>query len=196
MAKHAFTALFLFIFTGFTTAQLTLQQVNGTKKRVIPVGTSIDLTFPNKTSGQPHLAFHKYGGKLKNVTSNSIDLVLTYENAHFMNENGVKIQQYRYTKQPDTPMITQMPLNKLQSITVLKDKNRKISDASFFVFSLAVLSNIFIAPHLKAPYNKTVRNAGYVVMGVGLSVAFIPTRRTYYLEQPKDGSKTLWKLVN
>jgi hypothetical protein len=196
MKKHAITYFFLLIFSFSIHAQLTLQRVNGSKKHKIPVGTSIQMTFPNKISESPETAFHKYQGKLKTVTDLGINVVLTYENHDFVNENGVKIQEVKFINPPDTPLITQIPFKKMLSITEFYPKNRKLSNASFYVFALAVLSNIFVAPHLKAPYNQTVRNAGYVTMAVGLSAAFVPTRRTYYVEQPKNGNKKLWKLVN
>jgi hypothetical protein len=50
MIKHVLTYAFIFIFTYFASAQLTLQEVGGKKKRVIPFGAMIDLTFPIKTS--------------------------------------------------------------------------------------------------------------------------------------------------
>lgn len=196
MAKHVFTALFLFIFTGFTMAQLTLEQVDGTKKHVIPVGSVIDLTFPTKTSGASKDAFCIYSGQLKNVSKTSIDVVLTYENRYFVNENGVKIQNRKAIQPPDSPMITQMPLVQLDCITQQLPKNRVISNAGLTVFALAVLSNIFVAPHLKTPNNTIVRNVGYLVMGGGLAIAFVPTRKKYYLQQPVSGSKTLWKIAN
>jgi hypothetical protein len=196
MKKHAFTYFFLLIFSFSIHAQLTLQQVNGSKKHTIPVGTSIEMTFPSKTSGIPEAAFHRYQGKLKAVTDLGINVVMTYENRDFIDENEVKIREVKFINPPDTPLITQIPFKKMLSITEFYPKNRKLSNASFYVFAIAVLSNIFVAPHLKAPYNQTVRNAGYIVMGVGLAVAFVPTRHTYYLEQPKNGNKKLWKLVN
>jgi hypothetical protein len=194
MAKHVFIPLFFFIFMNFTTAQLTLQQVNGSKKHVIPIGNLISLSFPMKTKGLAEEAAQTYTGTLKNVSKTSIDMVLTYENRQFVNEYGVKIQEKKETHALDSPTIVQMPVVKLQYVTQYFKKNRKISNTGVAVLGLAILSNLFITPHLKAPYNKTVRNGGYIVMGVALTTALIPTQKKYYLEQPANGNETLWQL--
>jgi hypothetical protein len=195
MTKHVLTYVFLFFFTHFVSAQLTLQQVDGTAKHVIPFGTSISMTFPIKTSWLPEKAYQIYNGLLKNVDKTGIGVVMTYQSRYYTNENGVTIQEYRDIHPPDTPVIVQIPFTKMQSIVQLYPKNRKISNVGFYVFALAVVSNIFIAPHLKEPYNKTVRNTGFIVMGIGLTTALIPTKKRFYLEQPKDGNKKLWKIV-
>lgn len=195
MAKHAFTCLFFFIFMNFTMAQLTLQQVDGTKKHTIHLGNVIEMAFPIKTAESPKDAFHIYSGQLKNVSKTSIDMVLIHENSYFVNQYGVKIQVRKSIQPLDSPTITQMPLLQLQSITERYPKNVKVSNAGAFLTLLAVCSNLFIAPHLKAPDNKIVRNIGYVAMGVGLSGAFIKHRKTYNLEQPVNGHKRLWKIV-
>jgi hypothetical protein len=196
MKKHALAALFLFFSIFFLNAQLTLQQVGGNKKHVIPIETLIDMTFPAKTSSTSELAFDKQGGYFKSINKTSINVVLTYRNYYFTDENGVIIQETRRINPPDTPMITQVPLANLQSILQYYPPNKNISNIGFTFFLLAIVNNIFVAPHLRAPYNTTVRNAGYAVMGVGLSFALIPNRKTYYLEQPKGKNKTLWRLVN
>ncbi len=196
MTKHVLTYAFLCFFTHFASAQLTLQQVDGTKKHVISGGTSIDMTFPIKTSGLPEKAAQIYKGRLKNADNRSIGVVMTYENRYYVDENGVTIQEYRNINPPDTPIIVQIPLTKMQSIVQRYPKNLKLSNAGGYLMLAAILSNIFIAPHLKEPHAKTVRNAGFVTMSIGLSCALIPTKKTYYLEQPKNGNKKLWKILS
>ena len=195
MTKHVLTYAFFLIFTHFAAAQLTLQQVDEAKEHVIPAGADIDLTFPTKTSGLPQKAFRVYGGQLKNVSNTGINIVQNFENHYFINENGVTIQQYRNIRPADTPMIVQIPFTKMRSITQNYPKIRKLNNAGAYLMLAALVSNIFIAPHLKAPQSKMVRNAGFIAMGVGLSIGLIPNKKTYYLEQPINGNKKLWQIA-
>jgi hypothetical protein len=196
MTKHVLTFAFLLFFAHFAAAQLTLQQVDGTKKHVIPAGASIDLTFPIKTSGLPEKAVQIYYGRLKKVDNTGVGIVITYENRFYTNENGITIHETRDIHPPDTPIVVQIPLTKMQSIVQYPSKKRtNISNLSAYVFFLAIASNLFVAPHLKEPQRKMVSNAGFIVMGVGLTVGLLPTTKKYYLEQPKGGNKKLWRIV-
>jgi hypothetical protein len=196
MKKHVLTYAFFLFFTHFASAQLTLQQVDGKAKHVIPAGTSIDMTFPMKTSGAPEKAFHIYYGRLKKVDNTGVGIVMTYENRYYVNENGITIQERRNISPPDTPLIVQIPLTKMQSIVQYRPNGLKRSNVAAYITLAAIVSNIFVAPHLKEPQSKMVRNAGFIVMGVGLTVGLLPYRKTYYLEQPKGGNKKLWKIVS
>jgi hypothetical protein len=196
MTKHVLIGTFLLFFAHLATAQLTLQQVGGTKKRVIPVDTKIDLNFPTKTSGEPEAANKLYFGRLKNADKTSIGVVLTYENRTFTSENGVKMQLTRAIHPPDTPMIMQIPLTQLKSIVEDYPINVKVSNAGAVLLFAAIVSNLFIAPHLSAPNDKAFRNAGFIAMGMGISTAFIRRKKTYYFEQPKGGNKTLWQVLD
>jgi hypothetical protein len=196
MTKHILTYAFFLIFTQLASAQLTLQEVDGKKKHVIPINSTIDLTFPTKTFGQqPELAFNRYLGYLKTVSKTSIGVVIVYEYRKFIDENGINTQLTRAIKPPDTPMIIQIPLKQLQSITHHYPKNVNVSNVGTSFILLAIVSNIFIAPHLKSPNDKVFRNAGFIAMGVGLSIAIIPNEKKYYLEQPKGKKKRLWQLL-
>jgi hypothetical protein len=195
MKKYALAALFFFFSSFFLNAQLTLQQVGGDKKHVIPINTIIYLTFPTKTFGEPEAAFNRYSGRLKNANKISISVVLTNEYRYFIDTNDVKTQLTRAIHPPDSPMITQIPLTHLQSITREYPKRFHASNAGTVFILLAIANNIFIAPHLKSPNDKISRSAGFIAMGLGLSVALIPHEKKYYLEQPKNRNKTLWQLI-
>jgi hypothetical protein len=195
MTKQILTYAFFLIFTHLASAQLMLQEVGGKKKHIIPINTPIDLTFPMKTSGQqPESAFNRYSGYLKNVSKTNIGVVIVYEYRKFIDENGVNTQLTRAIKPPDTPIIIQIPLTQLQSITRHYPKNVNISNIGTSFFLLAIANNIFIAPHLKSPKDKVYRSVGFIAMGVGLSIAIIPNEKKYYLEQPKGKKKRLWQL--
>lgn len=197
MKKHALTCAFLSFFTHFAYAQLTLQRVDGNKKHVIPIGTLIDLTFPTKTKEKPEDAFQLYGGKLKKGHSTGVDIVLTFKQHYFVNENGTTVRDVERIRPSDTPAILQIPLTKMRAIVVYTSQKKvDIRDAGAYLFFAAIVSNLFVAPHLGEQQSKMVRNAGFIAMGLGLTVGLLPHRKTYYLEQPQGGNKKLWKIVS
>ena len=196
MTKYFLTSLLLLLFTQLATAQLRLEKVGSHATKSIPIGTTIDLQFPTKTSKPDCECFQRYGGILRSVSKEGVELEMTYQQRVWVDDSKVGFNESKQIKQPADPLKTQMSLTKIQSITVHKPDAANIQNAAALFIALAIINNLFIAPHVENPLGKTLRNAGYITMAAGIAVAFIPTKKTYHFEQPKDGGKTLWKLKN
>ena len=196
MKKHLLTSVFILIFTGYAMAQLTLQKVGSKKIKVIPIGTLIEVKLPTKTSRADCDCYKAYQGHLKKVGDKTVSMILNYEITETVDENNVGIKEVKQFKQPKDSMVMQIPLTKTLAISRFSQSNVSYQNLGGVIFVLSAISNLFIAPHLDNPFGRSLRNIGYGGMALGLSTAFLKTKKVYNFEQPKNGNKTLWKLSN
>lgn len=196
MKKHLLTFVFILVCISCTTAQLTLQKVGNKTKKVIPIGTLIEVKLPTKTSRPDCECFQSYTGELKKSSDNAVELVLTQQDRITVDENNVDINERKFFHYSKDSVITQIPLTKPLTITYFSKSNLAYRDLGGVLTLLAVASNLFIAPHFEPSISKPLRNIGYGAMALGISTALLKTKKVYHLQQPKSGKKTLWKLNN
>ena len=76
--------IILFLFTSqIGVAQLTLQKVNGSRTKVIPLGSELTIKFPTKTARKDCDCFQSYTGILKYATKDSVTMELSSERRYF-----------------------------------------------------------------------------------------------------------------
>lgn len=196
MKKHVLTVLFLVIFTGFATAQLTLRQVENGHKKTLPIGALIEIKLPTKTSRPDCNCYEAYKGYFKKVEKDNIYLVLTNYTRETVDDNKAGLTEITTFQQPEDSSITRIPTAKILAINRYSESNAAFKNMGGILVTLATLSNLFLAPQLDADSGKKLRNGGYVVIGVGILTALLPTKKTFYFEQPKNKKKMLWQLSN
>jgi hypothetical protein len=198
MKKHALTGLFIFFFSSFATAQLTLKKMESSRKTSLPIDGLIEIKLPTQSSRPDCNCFQSYTGYLKSVEDSVVNLVLIETNRETVDDSKSAIREKNILKQPKDAMLTRVPLSKVLAINRYSETNQNWQKLGGVVATLSVLNNLLLAPYVGGDFGTSMRNIGYGGMAFGLLTALLPTKKTFYFEQPRKNKnkKTLWKLGN
>lgn len=198
MKKYLSTILIIFLFSCFAMAQLTLKKMDCNCKITLPIDALIEIKLPTETSRPDCTCFEAYRGYLKKVETGAVVLMLTEKNRETVDNNGAAISE-KQTFQPVNDATTmRIATDKLLTINKLSEMNYDWQKFGGVVLTLSILSNLFLAPYAAPNLETPIRNIGYGSMALGLATFLLPTKKTFYFEQPKKNKnkKTLWKLEN
>jgi hypothetical protein len=198
MKKHALIALFIFLFSNLATAQLTLKKMESNRKISLPIDALIEIKLPTKTSRPDCDCFQSYKGYLKSVEDSIVNLVLIETNRETADDSKSDIREKHIITQPKTPIMTRVPLSKVLAINRYSETTANLQQVGGIFLILSILSNLFLAPQISGEGGNIVKNVGYGTMAFGAATFLLPTKKTFYFEQPKKdkNKKTLWKLGN
>jgi hypothetical protein len=196
MKKHLLSCAFIGLSMSMAMAQLTLQKLGKNHKISVPIGSLIEIKLPTETSRLDCNCFKSFEGYLQYANKDSAVVNVTKEAREYIDANKASIREVNIYSNINESTLVSVPLSKALSISRLSKENT-IQQAGILFSALAIFSNLFIAPNLIGSDGNAVRNGGYAVMGLGVAMALLPTRRVFYLQQPKKGKKkTLWKLLD
>jgi hypothetical protein len=197
MKKYAFLFTFIFISANCTMAQLMLIKLESKHKTTFSTGSLIEIKLQSTTSRDDSKYFESYKGHLEYADKDSALIRIMEVRREYMDDHKASIREFNIYSNIQKNTHMRIPLANVLSINRYKKDYWVRQNRGIIFCSLAVLSNLFIAPNIKQPTDRIVRNGGYVVIGIGLAMAVFPKYTTYYLAQPKKNmKKTLWKLDN
>jgi hypothetical protein len=195
MKKILIALCFVGINLNTISAQLTLEKVNSKKKVTVPVGTNIRLRFPTKTTNLDCDCYFQYNGKLVQATKDSLTMVIGTDERIYADENGVQksiYQQYKYA--PNREISTILRTN--NAILVIKENPNMLSlnNAGGVLMLMSLFNQLVLSPFYGSEVRKTSDKISLGMFGVGLTFALLPNKKRYYITQPKNGGKTLWRI--
>jgi hypothetical protein len=196
MKKYILTCFLTLSFIGFATAQLTIQKMESSRKITFPAGSLIEIKLPTKTSRTDCNCFESYKGYLQLVEKDAVEIILTEEKRESVDDNKAAFQEFKTYEGGKTPTLARVPLTNVLAINRYSENVEGLQKLGGVFLFLSIINNLFIAPHTSGDFGTVLRNIGYGGIAFGLTTFVIPTKRTYYIEQPKKQKKTLWKLRN
>jgi hypothetical protein len=196
MKKYSLTCFLTLLYLGFATAQLTIQKMESSRKITFPAGSLIEIKLPTKTSRTDCNCFESYKGYLQLVEKDAVEIILTEEKRESVDDNKAAFQEVKTYESGKTPTLARVPLTNVLAINRFSENVEGLQKMGGFLLFLSVINNLFIAPHTSGDFGTVLRNIGYSGIAFGLTTFVIPTKRSYYIKQPKKQKKTLWKLRN
>jgi hypothetical protein len=193
MKKHAITAVLIAFSISSGMAQLMLSKLENRRiVKNIAIGSTIEIKLPTETSRLECNCFKAYKGSLVYADKDSAVVSVFEEIREYVDVHNASVREFNIYSNTQGSKLKSVPLAKVLSISRYRHNYQNTQNMGILLTSLAVLSNLFIVPNIK---DRVVRNGGYVAIGAGLALIFLPKRKTYYLEQPKKSKKkTLWRL--
>ena len=191
--------IILFLFNSqIGEAQLTLQKVNSSRMKVIPLGSELTIKFPTKTARKDCDCFQSYTGILKYATKDSVTMELTSEERYFAQDTDffkTIRTDYAISNEKNTyrnPTVT-IPLKVALSVEKSYLHTQETNNAGGVLIVLAIINQLFVSPLYDAESRKTSDKISYGTFGLGLILALLPNHKTYHIQQPKEGGKSLWQ---
>ena len=179
-------------------AQLTLQKVNSSRMKVIPLGSELTIKFPTKTARKDCDCFQSYTGILKYATKDSVTMELASEERYFAQDTNFFKTIQTYYSQSDKKNTYQsvavtIPLKVALSLERSHLGMGDANNAGYVLMLLAVVNQFLVSPLYDADVRKTSDKISYGTFGLGLILALLPNHKTYHIQQPKEGGKSLWQ---
>jgi hypothetical protein len=198
MKKYLSICILLLVFASFAMAQLTLKKLESSQKVSLSIGSLIEIKLPTYTSRPECNCFVAYKGYLKQIDGDSATVVLTEMSRETVDDNKAAIQEKRLFQPANEATISRIPLSKVLAVNKYSESNIGLRNVGAVIFTISAMSNLFLSPAIGGTFSKTLRNFGYGGMALGISTLLLPTKKTYYFEQPNKmkKKKTLWKLGN
>jgi hypothetical protein len=195
MKKTGLTFLLVSLSLSIISAQLTLEKLNSGKKVIIPNGSTVGIRFPTKSAKPACDCYLQFNGRLVNVTNDSLAMVINEDmKIYGVDSNLTKYinQQYKYDKDTETPSI----LRSNYAILVIHNKPamESMNNIGGVLMVLAALNQLILSPFYSPEMRKSSDYVSIASFGVGLTFALLPNKKKYYINQPKEGGKTLWKI--
>ena len=191
--------IILFLFNSqIGVAQLTLQKVNSSRMKVIPLGSELTIKFPTKTARKDCDCFQSYTGTLKYATKDSVTMELKSEERYFAQDTNFFKTIQTYYSQSDKENTYQsaavtIPLKVALSLEKSHLGMRDVNNAGGVLIVLAIINQLIVSPLYDAESRKTSDKISYGTFGLGLILALLPNHKTYHIQQPKEGGKSLWQ---
>jgi hypothetical protein len=196
MKKHVLACAFIVLSTSVVMAQLTLQKLGKNRKITVPIGALVEIKLPTETSRLDCNCFKSFKGYLEYADKDSATLRVMEETREYYDASKTPIREFNIYSNINESTTVSVPLSKALAINRFSNGNG-VRQAGILFATLAVLTNLFVVPYISGSDGIAVRNGGYAVMGVGVAMALLPTKKAFYLQQPKKGKKkTLWKLLD
>jgi hypothetical protein len=195
MKKHVLACAFIVLSMSVGMAQLTLQKLGKNRKITVPIGALVEIKLPTETSRLDCNCFKSFKGYLEYADKDSATLRVMEETREYYDASKTPIREFNIYSNINESTVVSVPLSKALAINRFSSGNG-VRQAGILFATLAVLTNIFVLP-LSGFDSDALRNSGYVVIGLGVGMALLPTQKAFYLQQPKKGKKkTLWKMLD
>jgi hypothetical protein len=196
MKKYALTCLILCLLSSLAVAQLTLKKTENNRTIDLPLGSLIEVKFPTETRRPDCNCFETYKGYLRSVQTDSIGLVIIEKNRETIDDNKAAISDKFTFRHTQKAILSRIRTSNALVIHDYSLRNQDLKKVGGTFILLSIVSNLFFAPAVGGNFEKTLRNMGYGGMVFGAATFLLPTKRSFYLSQPKNKKKTLWKLDN
>lgn len=181
--------------SGPVAAQLRLQSVSGKKTAEIPIGATVGLKLPAPgEQDDPCEYYWLYTGVLKGREAGKIKLLVQEETLLFQDANGVfkKVQtNYSYTQKE---LYTDIDTDQIFSMTKYAGAGDARKGIGALIIGLSLLQSFAISPFLSDKARDTSDKIVWGGVGVGLTMILLPSKKTWYMQQPEGKRKTLWRL--
>jgi hypothetical protein len=195
MKKILIALCFAGISLNSVSAQLTLEKVNSKKKVSIPNGSLISLRFPTKTTNLECDCYFQYNGKLVQASKDSLTIVIDTDVRIYADEYGVRkstYQQYKYA--PNREISTILRSNNATLVIKENPNMESLNNFGGVLMVLSIFNQLVLSPLYGSELRKTSDYISWGTFSLGLTFALLPNKKRYYITQPKNGGKTLWRL--
>jgi hypothetical protein len=112
----------------------------------------------------------------------------------FVDEYGASRTIYERVKYPkDKEISTFIRTNNMLTFKQKSESMEALNTFGGVMIFLAVLNQFVISPFYNSEIRGTSDKITWGVFGAGLTFVLLPNKKTYHINQPKNGNKTLWK---
>ncbi len=175
-------------------AQLLLESVSGKKQVSIGLDKEIGLKMPTFTTNNDYnCCYELIRGYLKMANSDSVQLVLKKIERSFTDYDGV-FKRHTIDFQWESTAPTPVPIGNLQAVFVYSKGKSALDNLGGAMMLVAGFQALVINPLMEGKKRKTADKIVGSVFAIGFTMAVLPNKRTYYLEQPSGEPKPLWRL--
>lgn len=175
-------------------AQLRLQSISGKKTAEIPLGSTIELKLPAPgEAGDPCEYYWSYNGVLKGTESGKAKLLVHEETLMYQETNGLVKKVNTNYAYPQKEIYTDIDLAPAFSVTKYSKSGDARKGFGALIIGAALLHSVAISPFLSDKARDVSDKIVWGGVGVGVTLILLPSKKTWYLQQPTGKNKRLWQ---